>query len=100
MRAIIPILITMDTLIEFDEVKKFLKNPPSLEPRPDFTKIRALRKHIVTALAQLQCPQDPIHGWSGLALDPAAYQLLTGQAFRHPCQSRGHSSVPSMGGTK
>ena len=74
----------MDTLIEFDEVVGFLKNPPSLEPRPDFTKIRALRKHIVTALAQLQCPQDPIHGWSGLALDPAAYQLLTGQAFVVP----------------
>ena len=74
----------MDTLIEFDEVADFLKNPPSLEPRPDFTKIRALRKHIVTALAQLQCPQDPIHGWSGLALDPAAYQLLTGHAFVVP----------------
>jgi hypothetical protein len=83
-RAIITFLIKMDTLIEFDEVEKFLKNPPSLEPRPDFTKIRALRKHIVTALAQLQCPQDPIHGWSGLALDPAAYQLLTGQAFVIP----------------
>ena len=74
----------MDAVIDFDEVADFLKNPPSLEPRPDFTKIRALRKHIVTALAQLQCPQEAIHGWSGLAVDPAAYQLLTGKVFIIP----------------
>ena len=41
----------MDAIIDFKEVADFLKNPPSLEPRPDFAKIRALRKHIVTALA-------------------------------------------------
>ena len=62
----------MDTIIDFEEVADFLKNPPSLEPRPDFAKIRALRKYIVTALAQLQCPQDAIHSWSGLAVDLAA----------------------------
>ena len=77
----------MDVVIDFDEVADFLKNPPSLEPRPDFTKIRALRKHIVTALAQLQCPQEAIHGWSGLAVDPAAYQLLTGHVFVIPPDS-------------
>ena len=60
------------------------KNPPSLEPQPDFTKIRALRKHVVTVLAQIQCPQNAIHGWSGLVVDPAAYQLLTGQVFIIP----------------
>ena len=46
--------------------------------------IRALRKHIVTALAQLQCPQDAVQGWSGLAVNPAAYQLLTGNVFLIP----------------
>ena len=74
----------MDAIIDFDEVVDFLKNPPSVEPRPDFTKIRALRKHIVTALAQLQCPQEAIHGWSSLAVDPVAYQLLTGNLFFIP----------------
>ena len=74
----------MDAIIDFEEVADFLKNPPSLEPCPDFAKIRALRKHIVTALAQLQCPQDAVHGWSGLAVDPAAYQLLTGNVFLLP----------------
>jgi hypothetical protein len=74
----------MDAIIDFEEVTDFLKNPPSLEPRPDFSKIQALRKHILTALAQLQCPQDVVHGWSGLAVNPVAYQLLTGNVFLIP----------------
>jgi len=36
------------------------------------------------ALAQLQCLQEAIHGWFGLAVDPAAYQLLTGKVFIIP----------------
>ena len=84
MRAIILVSSKMDAIIDFDEVADFLKNPPSLEPRPDFTKIQALRKHIIMALAQLQCPQEAIHGWSGLAVDPVAYQLLTGKTFIIP----------------
>ena len=74
----------MDAIIDYDEIADFLRNPPSLEPRPDFTKIRALCKHVVTALAQIQCPQNAIHGWSGLAVNPTAYQLLTGQVFVIP----------------
>ena len=74
----------MDTIITYDEAAGFLKNPPSLEPRPNFPNIRALRKHIVDGLAQLSCPQSAIHGWSGLAMDPAAYLLLEGTAFTIP----------------
>jgi hypothetical protein len=74
----------MDAVIEYDEAVGFLKNPPSLEPRPNFTNICALRKHIVQGLAQLSCPQSAIHGWSGLAMDPAAYNLLEGTAFVIP----------------
>jgi len=36
------------------------------------------------ALAQLQYPQEAIHGWSGLAVNPVAYQLLTGNVFIIP----------------
>jgi hypothetical protein len=61
----------MDAVIDYDEAAGFLKNPPSLEPRPNFTNIRALQKHIVQALTQLSCPQSTIHGWSGLAMDLA-----------------------------
>jgi hypothetical protein len=74
----------MDAIIDYDEAAGFLKNPPSLEPRPNFTNIRALKKHIIQALAQLSCPQSAIHGWSGLAMDPAAYLLLEGTAFTIP----------------
>jgi hypothetical protein len=42
----------MDSLITYDEVAEFLKNPPLLSPRPDFSKMRALRRHMVKALKQ------------------------------------------------
>jgi hypothetical protein len=74
----------MDAIITFKEVTEFLKNPPSLAPRPDFNRLRTLRQYIVTALKQLTCPQSPIHGWSGLAIDPYVYVLLEPQAFAEP----------------
>ncbi len=66
----------MDSLITFDEAAEFLKNPPSLSPRPDFLKLRALRKHMIKALKQLVCPQSAIQGWSGMVLSPMVYALL------------------------
>jgi hypothetical protein len=74
----------MDVVIEYDEAAGFLKNPPTLEPHPNFANIHAHQKHIVQGLAQLSCPQSVIHGWSGLAMDPAAYTLLKGTAFVIP----------------
>jgi hypothetical protein len=52
----------MDVVIDYDEAAGFLKNPPSLEPRLNFTNICALQKHIMQALAQLSGPQSAIHG--------------------------------------
>jgi hypothetical protein len=74
----------MDAIIEYDEAVGFLKNPPLLEPRPNFTNICALQKHIMQALVQLSCPQSTIHGWLGLVMDPATYLLLEGAAFIIP----------------
>ncbi len=74
----------MDAIITLEEVTEFLKNPPSLVPRPDFTRLRALRQHIVRALKQLTCPQSPIHGWASLAITPAMYLLLELQPFVAP----------------
>jgi hypothetical protein len=71
----------MGAVITFEEVREFLKNPPSLAPRPDFNQLRALRQHIVRALKQLTCPQSPIHRWSGLAIAPGIHALLKPQAF-------------------
>ncbi len=66
----------MDHLITYKEAVVFLKNPPSLVPHPDFARIRALHKHIVTALKLLVCPQSAIHRWAGLVIDPVMYVLL------------------------
>ena len=66
----------MDSLITFDEAAEFLKNPPSLSPRPDFLKLCALRKHMVKAIKQLVCPQSQIHGWSGMVLSPMYMRFL------------------------
>jgi hypothetical protein len=74
----------MDQLITIKEVVEFLKNSPSASPRPDFAKVRALRKHIIKALKQLECPQSQVHGWSGLVMDPALYILLESNAFVIP----------------
>ena len=74
----------MDSLITFDEAAEFLKNPLSLSPRPDFTKLRALRNHMVKALKQLMCPQSQIHGCSGMVLSPMVYALLEPNPFVVP----------------
>jgi hypothetical protein len=66
----------MDHLITYKKAAVFLKNAPSLAPHPDFARIRALQKHILTALKLLVCPQSTIHGWTGLAMDPIMYALL------------------------
>jgi hypothetical protein len=74
----------MDQLITIDEVAEFLKKSPSVSPWPDFAKDRALCKHIIKALKQLECPQSLMHGWSGLVMDPALYILLEPNAFVIP----------------
>ena len=74
----------MDSLITFDEGAEFLKNPPSLSPRPDFSKLWALRKLMVKALKQLVCPQSAVHGWSGMVLSPLVYALLEPTPFAVP----------------
>jgi hypothetical protein len=66
----------MDHLITYEEAMRFIKNPPSLAPCPDFAKIWALQKHYVTGLKQLSCPQTLIHGWTGLVMDLVIYALL------------------------
>ncbi len=74
----------MDSLITYKEVVEFLKNPPTMLPRPDFAKLQALRKHMTQAFKQLVCPQSQIHGWTGLVMDPGLYTLIKPVAFTVP----------------
>jgi hypothetical protein len=66
----------MDHLITHEEAGGFIKNPPSLVPRPDFAKNCALCKHYVTGLKQLIFSQSLIHRWASLVMDPVMYALL------------------------
>jgi hypothetical protein len=83
----------MDTLITFTKVKGFLKNPPSFALRPDFTRLRVLRHHMINALKQLSCPQSTIHGWAGLVMHPTMYALIQLVAFQVPGDP---SDVPTL----
>jgi hypothetical protein len=74
----------MDQLITIEEAAESLKNPPLVSPWPDFAKVRALRKHVIKALKQLDCPQSLTHEWAGLVMDPALYILLEPNAFVLP----------------
>jgi hypothetical protein len=74
----------MDSLITYKEAAEFLKNPPTMLPRPDFAKLRALSKHMTQALKQLVCPQSQIHGWTGLVMDPGLYALIEPVPFTVP----------------
>ena len=74
----------MDTTISFEEVAALVANPPSLAPRPNFTNLRTLRRHIQRALQRLSCPQSNILGWAGLIMARPMYGLLTTTPFRIP----------------
>jgi hypothetical protein len=74
----------MNQLISYNEAARVLKNPPTILPRLNFAKIRALRKHITQALKQLDYPQSLIYGWAGLAMDPMMYSLIETQQFIQP----------------
>ena len=74
----------MDTIISYDEIAALAANPPSLEPRPNFTNLRNLRRHIQRALMRVSCPQSNILGWAGLIMSREMYGLLTTTPFRLP----------------
>ncbi len=74
----------MDQLIKFNEAAGFLKNHPTLAPRPDFAKNPSTLQHINTALMRLVCPQSQIHGWAGLAMEPNMYALIKAVPFAIP----------------
>jgi hypothetical protein len=73
---------SMDNTISYEEAAALVANPPSLAPRPNFTNLRNLRRHIQRALQRLSCPQSNILGWAGLIIVRSMYSLLTPSPFR------------------
>ena len=75
----------MDITVTYDEVYALVgMNIPSLEPRPNFERIRILRCHFENALQHLPCPQSVQHGWKGMAMAQNMYALLTTTPFCLP----------------
>ncbi len=74
----------MDYVISYDEIAALVANPPSLAPRPNFTNLRNLRRHIQCARMCVSCPQSNILGWTGLIMSRTMYGLLTTTPFRLP----------------
>ena len=75
----------MDATITYDEVYALVgANVPSLEPRPNFDRIRKLRRHFENALQRFPCPQSVQHGWKGMVMSQNMYALLTATPFRIP----------------
>ncbi len=75
----------MDNTIPYDEVAALVGvNIPTLEPRPNFERIRALRRHLERCLQCLPCPQSVQHGWKGMVMAHPLYSLLTNIPFRLP----------------
>jgi hypothetical protein len=75
----------MDATITYDEVATLVGvNIPTLDPRPNFERIRMLRRHFERALQCLPCPQSVQHGWKSMVMARKLYALLTTQPFCLP----------------
>jgi hypothetical protein len=71
----------MNAIISYDVIICLLANPPSLDPRPTFFNLRALRTHFSRALKKVPCPQSAVNGWAGAVLMPAMYALIETNPF-------------------
>jgi hypothetical protein len=78
----------MDTTITYDKVVALVTNPPSIAPRPNFTNLHNLQRHIQHALQCLSCPQGNILGWVGFIMARPMYALLTMSPFWLPTDTR------------
>jgi hypothetical protein len=74
--------------------RRFLKESPLSCALPrDFTRLCALRGHMIEVLKQFSCPQSAIHGWAGLVMHPTMYALIEMIPFAVP---RDPGNVPML----
>ena len=71
----------MNAIISYNTIVGLLANPPTIDPRPNFFNLRALRNHFARALKKVPCPQSGVNGWAGAVLAPAMYALIDNNPF-------------------
>jgi hypothetical protein len=71
----------MNAIISYDTIIGLLANPPTIDPRPNFFNLRALRNHFARALKKAPWPQSGVNGWARAVLAPAMYALIDNAAF-------------------
>ena len=76
----------MDAIITMKETTGSLANPPSVFPRLNSYKLRALRKHIVDTLRHLQHPELPVYGWAGMSTPASIYAPIDPTLFAMPME--------------
>jgi hypothetical protein len=52
----------MNAIISYVTIVGVLANPPTIDPRPNFFNLRALRNHFARALKKVPCPQSGVNG--------------------------------------
>jgi hypothetical protein len=81
----------MDVTISFNEVTNLLEVIPTLEPCPNFKRIRFLRQRFEHALRRLPCPQSTLHVWKGMVMARELYALLPPTPFCLPTNPGAHT---------
>jgi hypothetical protein len=84
----------MNAIISYDTIMSLLANLPSLDPRPNFFNLHALRTHFARALKKVPCPQSAVNGWASAVLAPAIYALIGTNPFNWRINPR--TAVPDF----
>ena len=68
--------------VTFEDAKARIGVLPTLEPRPNATNLRALKKHLVEALQGLPSYASLRYGYMGMVVSPEDYALTGEPPFR------------------
>ena len=69
-------------LVTFEDAKARIGVLPTLEPRPNATNLRTLKKHLVEALQGLPSYASVRYGYMGMVVSPEEYALTGEPPFR------------------
>ena len=90
----------MDAIIDFEELTDFLKNPPSLEPRPDFAKNLSSEETYRHGTCTASMPARRHPRLVRPSRRPRSIPAFDWQRVPHPNQSRPNGRLPGVGRPK